>query len=142
MCTQTPVTAIEWKFVIHRLDGIDPLELLYSDNHLALAQQGFNLYTEDSNLYNTTSNSMQNFSITIVCVLADMTGIEIVCGASAEGIDPGKHQKFHNRGSLLVIHKSESSLTSVTVIRSGKCISMLEMLHCHEFLLHGLYYNR
>lgn len=110
-CARLAGTEYEWKFLVEKD------EFLYPEHLMILKNRGFSITPEDGGITESDSVRLQNFSITITGVLADMTGVAVYCGATVtEGNEERRVTKFHDGAAVLIIHKSELVILGYGII--------------------------
>ena len=109
-CAKTSGTIGEWKFRVRRTDSNLPVrEILYTENQALLAQLGINAIANDSTIIDTITN-MHNYSITLINVQTNMTGMAIVCGARRNETVEQSQFKFYSQETVLIVNRGISSI--------------------------------
>ena len=113
-CAKTAGTESDWKFRILQ-DDMDPLELLYSKNLTQLEQEGIHTITEESSSI-SESSGLENFTLVLINVKINMTGIAIVCGARGGKIFRDNRSKFYDHAAILIINEGKNQIITVWCI--------------------------
>ena len=119
-CAKTSGADSEWKFLI-KISNIEPiLELYYSMNRTQLEELGIRAHTVESE--NTATDAdMQNYSIILINVQKNMTGIAVVCGAKMLG--QGQF-KFFNKAAVLIVSARHSKGQYYSKVESKLVLAM------------------
>ena len=106
-CAKTPETISEWRFHIKRcpIDG-EVIEVLLPNNSKMLEDMDIRFeLLDDDTVDNTTG--LQNFSIRLIDVQANMTGTVIECGARMSGTT---QRQFHDNATVLIVYTQEGEI--------------------------------
>ena len=104
-CAKTSGTIGEWKFRVRCTDSNLPVrEILYTENQALLAQLGINAIANESTIIDPVTN-MHNYSITLINVQTNMTGIAIVCGARRNETVEQSQFKFYSQETVLIVNR-------------------------------------
>ena len=125
-CEKTAGTVSEWKFLIQQSDTY-PLELWYSKNLTQLKEQGIKaLLGPEKSSSTGETHDMQNFSILILNVQINMTGIAIVCGAKENGTADESQVKFYNQAAILIVRKGNvTTVNKLCIVHRYSYIPLL-----------------
>ena len=103
-CAKTSGTIGEWKFRVRPTDSNLPVrEILYTENQALLAQLGIAVVANESTIIDTITN-MHNYSITLIDVQTNMTGMAIVCGAKSNETAEQSQPEFYSQAAVLIVN--------------------------------------